>query len=140
MQATCRGKSLLVQLASLSATLTNRARQLAHHLVCSIETAASPNLAYYDYFLVGKSIAAFAIFRGQCQDSPSGLQLLLVDVPERHQLFAAGRRPEPSIRWCPTSYLVHRSSRLHPPIPVESICRDSSASAEIFPCASGPLW
>jgi hypothetical protein len=69
LEAICRGKSLLFQLASLSATLTNRALQLAHHWVWSIETAASLNLTSYEYFLVEKCLRAFAIFWGQCQDS-----------------------------------------------------------------------
>jgi hypothetical protein len=62
--------------------------------------------------------------------------MLLVEVPERHHVFAAERRPELSIRWCRTSYHVHGSSQLHPPIPVESICRATSASAEASPCGT----
>jgi len=83
-------KASLVQLASHSATLTNQALKLAPHWVCLIQTVASPNLGKYDYFLVVKSLAAFAIFGGHCEDSPSALQMLLAEVPECHSLFAAG--------------------------------------------------
>jgi hypothetical protein len=64
------GKSLLVQLPSLSVTWPNQAPQQAHRSVSSILTAVSPNVALYDYFLVEKSLAAFAIFRGECGNSP----------------------------------------------------------------------
>jgi len=146
LEAIGRGKrllvqqSLLVQLASHSTMLTNRAPQLVYRLVCSILTAASLNLAWYDYFLVEKSLAAFAMFRGRCQQSPQALQMLSVEVPEGHHSFQAERLPEPSFQICCTSHLVHGSSRLHPPIPVESIRRVSSASAETSPCTAVPFW
>jgi len=66
--------------------------------------------------------------------------MLSVEVPERHHLFAAEQLPELSIRMCRTSYLVHGSCPLHPPIPVESVRRASSASAETSPCAAVPFW
>jgi len=61
-------------------------------------------------------------------------------VPERHHMFAAKRLLEPSIRMCRASYLIHRSSLLHPPIPVESIRQGSSASAETSPCTAVLFW
>jgi hypothetical protein len=45
LEAICRRKSLQVQLASLAATVTNQAPQLAQYHTCSYLTPASPNLA-----------------------------------------------------------------------------------------------
>jgi len=65
--------------------------------------------------------------------------MMSVDAAERRHLFAAEPLPEPSIRMCRTSYLIHGSGQLDPPIPVESIRRTSSASAETSPCAAVPF-
>jgi len=68
-EARCRGESLQVQPASVLAKVTNRALWRLQVWVYSCSTAASQNPASYDYFLVRKSLTAFAIFLGQCQDT-----------------------------------------------------------------------
>jgi hypothetical protein len=65
--------------------------------------------------------------------------MFLAEVAERHQSFPAEQLPEPSIRMCHTSHLIHRSSQLHSPIWVESVDRALSTSAEICPFAGGPF-
>ena len=62
--------SLEVQQASHAEGVLNWAPRQAQDWVYFCSTVASQNLAYYDNFLVTKSIAAFAIFRGQYQDTP----------------------------------------------------------------------
>ena len=69
-EAILRGKSLQVQQASLSGKITNEALPWVQGRVYSFSTAVSQNLASYDYFLLRKSLAAFAIFWGQCRDTP----------------------------------------------------------------------
>ena len=73
MEALCQGKSLQLHQASLSATKTNRYPWQVNDLAYLCFTAASPNLAKYDYFLVVKSLEAFEIFQGQCKDTPKAL-------------------------------------------------------------------
>ena len=69
-QAICRGKSWQVQRAPLAEKVTNRVLRRAEDRVDSFSTGASQNLASCNYILVEKSLVAFAIFRGQCQDTP----------------------------------------------------------------------
>jgi len=59
----------MAQQVALSAKVMYRAMRRAEDRICSSSTAVSPNLAEYDYFLVDKSLAAFAIFQGQSQAS-----------------------------------------------------------------------
>jgi len=47
-----------------------------------------------------ESLAAFCDIPGHVKSLHHFSKLLLVEVPERHPLFAAGRRPDPTIRWC----------------------------------------
>jgi hypothetical protein len=134
-------QSLLFHLASLSTTFTNRAPWLAHHYAYLILNVASPNLSHYDYFLVEKSLAAFAIFRGQCQDIPSAFQMVSVEVPKNHHdSVAAEQLPEHFIAMCSTSIVVHRRYWGNLPILVGSICRASSASVESSSCSAILLW
>jgi len=69
-RAICRGKSVRVHHTSLSATVTNQALRGVLDRVYSCLTVASQTIPSYDWILVKKSIAAFAIFWGQCQDTP----------------------------------------------------------------------
>jgi len=118
----------------------NPAPSRAHDTVYSCSTVVAQNLAPFDYFLVEKSLAAFAIFWGQCQDTPLALQMLSVQVPPHPHPSAVEQLPEPSIQICCTSCLFHGSSRLRPPILVGSIREASSASAKTPPYAAAPFW
>jgi len=138
-EAIYRCKSLLVHLALLSANVTYCALRQTHERICSCLTAASSNLASSNYFLVKKSLAALAIFKGQFQHTPYALRMLSVQVPKRYHPFVIVLWAEPWIRMCHTSYLSHRISRVHLPIPVVSIRQASSASAETSPCAAVPF-
>jgi hypothetical protein len=60
---TWRAKSLQVQQTSHSAMVTNLAPCRAHDRVYSYSTAASPNLANYDYFRVENVLTAFVNLR-----------------------------------------------------------------------------
>jgi len=66
----CRGWSLWVQHAWIAEFVTNRALGQAGGTECGHVSAVSANLASYGYSLVEKSLVAFAIFRGCCQESP----------------------------------------------------------------------
>jgi len=97
---------------------------------------ASLNLASYDNFLGEKSLAAFAMFRGQYQQTPLALPMSselawLLLCP-----FVDEQQPEHSIRLFQMLYLIHRSHQPCPRIPAVSICQASSASAEISSCAA----
>ena len=117
----------------------NWALCLAEDPLCLCLTVAYLNLASFDYFLVEKSLAAFAICPGQCQASSWPLQLLWVQMRLHHPLFTVWRLLKPSIRLCCTSYPFHGSSQLSPPIHIVSIDQASSASAEPFQCAAVPF-
>jgi len=139
-EVSCRGKSLQVDQASLSAKVTNRTLHRAQDEVYSCSTAASRNPASHDYVLVRKSRAVFAIFWGQCQDILSALQMLFVQVWLYHHLVTVERQPEPWIRIWRTWCVFHGTCRPHPPVPVVSIGQASSASAETSPCAAAQYW
>jgi len=138
-EAICWGKSLLVQQASHSAKVTYCTLRQAQDRICLCLTAVPLDLATHDYFLVKKSLAAFAIFRGQCQDTPEALQSLSVQVALHHHPFPVERLPEPAMWMCHTSYLIHRSNQLRPPLPVVSIRQATSASEETSPGVAAPF-
>jgi len=108
-EAIWKGHMLHVQQASLSGKVINWALRWAQNRVYSCSTAASQNLASYDWFQVKRSLVAFPIFRGWCQDTPSALQLLPVQVTLYQHPSAVEQLPEPSIWICHTPYLIYRS-------------------------------
>ena len=67
-------------------------------------TGPSQNIAAYDYFVVEKSLAPFATFRCQCQDTPCDVQTLWEQVQQHRDPFAVEQQPEPSIQLSHTSY------------------------------------
>jgi len=117
----------------------NGASWLARAQIYSCLTAASHHLDQYDYFLVEKSLAALALFHGQCQGTPFILQSVSVQVPLHHHLFAVEQLPEPSIRLCSAAYILHGSTLPRPPIPVVEIDQSSSASNVTSSCAAAPV-
>ena len=131
---------MLAEQASLSAKVTYRAQGRAQDRICSCSTAAPSNVASYDYCLVERFLAPFAIFWGQCQENPQALQMLFVQVPQGHHLCAVNGQPEPLIQMSRTCYIFRGSSWLHPLIPVVSICQASSASVETSACAAVLFW
>ena len=90
----------------------------------------------YDYSLVEKSLAAFAIFQGHDQDSPEAHQMSSPEMTLRHLPFEMEWLPEPSIQSSRTSSLSHGRSRPRLPSLVASIRPGSSASARNAPCAT----
>ena len=68
------GKSLRVQPALLSQSVTNRAQRRARETLCGWVTMFSPNQTSFDYFLVEKSVAAYVILRGWNAESAYALQ------------------------------------------------------------------
>ena len=68
--------------------MKNWAPSQAQDRVYLCPTGASQNLSSYDDFLVEKSLAVFAIFRGQYQDAPNALQMLWNQVRLHLDLFA----------------------------------------------------
>jgi hypothetical protein len=139
VEALCNGSSLQVQQDSLSAEETNWNQQQANDFVYLCSTATCPNLAEYDYFLAEKSLAAFAIFHAQSQETTKALQTLLVQVRQHHHLLGTERLAESSIEMYQTSDVSHGCSRLHPAIPVVSITQASPTSAETTPSATVPF-
>ena len=140
LEAIWRGKSLLVQQASHLAKVKHCALRWTQDRMCLCLIVVPLNLAKYDYFLDEMSLAAFAIFRGQCQDPPEAVQSLTVQVSLHQDPFAFEAVPEPAIRMCRTSYLFHIRNWLSPSIPVVSIRQASSDSDETSPGTAAPLW
>jgi hypothetical protein len=62
--AICRGKSLQLELAWQSLSVTNWAPQWASAVLCDCLPEVSPNPASFDYFPVESSLAAFVIVQG----------------------------------------------------------------------------
>jgi len=135
-EAICRGKRLPVDLASLSALVANEGLQRAQDPLYWCSTAASQTRGSYVFFVVEVFLAAIAILCGQCEETANVLEMSSVRVPLYHHPFGVERLPKPSIRVCRTSWVYHRSSRLHPPILVVSIRQASSATAKTSPCAA----
>jgi len=120
--------------------MVNRAMRQAQDGLYLCPIVACQNLSYYVYFLVKKSLGAFAIFWGQYRNTSYAHQMLLVMVQLHHYPFAVKQLPEPLIRMCRTSYLMQRSGWLRPRLPVVSICPASSPSAQTSPFAVVLLW
>jgi len=136
----CRGKSPQVEQVSHCEGVMNHAPWQVQDRVYSCWTAASQNVTWHDYLLIEKSLVAFVIFPGQCQDTPSAIQMLSVQVPLHPLPFVDSRLPELSIRMCHTACLSHGDSLLHPPILVVTIHQGSPASAVTSPCAAELFW
>jgi len=139
-EAIGRGESLQVQQALHSEWVMNWALRRAQDWRYSCWTAASQNQAKFDYVLVDKSLAEFAILQGQCQDTPYALQMLSVQVGLHHHPFVVPPLLVPLNRLWHTSYLCYGSGKLRPPIQVVSIHQVSSASAETSLCANVLFW
>ena len=116
------------------------ALKLAQDWVCSCWTVALPSIPTYDRFLVEKCIVAFAISCGPCQNTPLSLEMMSVELPEHYHPFTVEHLREPLNRMYCTFKLIHVSSRIYPPIPVVSIRRAASASAEISPRTAVSFW
>ena len=80
--AICRDKSLKVLQALSAGSLTNRALGWAGETQCICMTRVCRNLASYDYYLVYKSLMAFAIVWG----------LVLALVPDHHFWSGSGAK------------------------------------------------
>jgi len=101
---------------------------------CLCVSGVSTIQASFDYSLVEKSLAAFAIFWGCYQASPLAHQMSSAQNGLHPLPFTIERPPEPSIPKTRTSYLSHGSSRPHLPSLDASIRQALSTSAENAPC------
>ena len=120
--------------ALISETATNPALGRPGGTECVRVSARSANLASYDYFLVEKPLAAFAILLGRFQESPYAHQLLTALMTLHHWPFEVERQPEPSIRSSSTSYASHGRSRPRLPNLVTTLHHGSSGFANNAPC------
>jgi len=68
--AICRSKSLRVQQALISSSLTNWALSQTGDMEWACVSGVSANLSSLDHSLVKNSLAAFAMFPGRYQESP----------------------------------------------------------------------
>ena len=87
-EATCRGNSSWVEQASLSYSLSNGALCWANETISIGLHVASLKQTSYVYFLVERSLAAFAMLRGWSQETLLALQMLTEHVRLLHLPFA----------------------------------------------------
>ena len=114
--------------------MSNQASGQAGGTRCIRPSAVSANLASYDYSIVQKLLAAFAIFTGLNQESPNAHQMSSAPMTLNRLLFEVEYQPEPSIKLSHTPYPSHGSCRLRLPTLVVSIRQASSPSAESATC------
>jgi len=117
----CRGYSLRVHHALIAELVTNRASGRVRGTEYVGVSAVSVSLALYNYSLRETSLAAFAIFRGRYQESPSAHQMSSAQMTLHRLPFEVERQPEASIRLSRTSYPSHGSSRPRLPSLLASI-------------------
>jgi len=139
-EAIGKGKCLQLQQTLISESLTNRVPHQPWETLWVSVTLISFNHTLYSYFLVKKSLAAFALFQGHYQELALSPQMLSVQMLLQHRLFVAYELVTPSMWPSYTSYLAYRCSRQCPCSPVALVGHASCTSAENWQCGTVQIW
>jgi hypothetical protein len=99
------GRSVLVQLGVIYSTAMSVALCQAREKECLSRSRVSLTLATYEYSLVKKSLAAFAIVQKRYQESPLAHPMSSMQMKRHCPLFTVERQLEPAIRLSDTAYL-----------------------------------